>query len=362
MQELDDARRDVGRKRHESRPAPRQAGRGVVRPPRRRGRRRNSSDLSRSGRQGLADRRGLTRRPRARARGPGGFGDDQHAGIRGSAVRGLARRIRRGADQRQAAPTGVRLHPGRLGSEGLHRDRGSGGGDRGPRERSSGAPGGSGRRRDGLRQALRRRGLTDGGGRAGRPRLAVLHQRHDGTPQGRDAQPPQPADHDVELLRRCRPGRRGQHDRPCRADVARLGPLPVAAYRQRRVPGDPREQGFQRRRISGFAPLLHRCYGVLRADHGDPAGQRPLARLRRPHQSSDHRLWRRTDVRRRLLARAGRDRPVPGPDLWPGRIAHDHHRAVARGASRPRSSALYGTSGLGRHPAHRCRGAGLRRP
>ena len=197
--------------------------------------------------RGLADRvsriaTGLRDVPRARARRPGGSGDDQYAGIRGSAVRGVAWRVRGGAGQRQAAPAGVRLHPGRLRGAGLHRDRRPRGGNRRRRRRSSRAPRRRGGRRARLCKAPRRGTPFDGRSGARRPRLAVLHQRHDGTPEGRDAQPPQPANHDAQLLRRCRPGGRGQHHRPRRADVARLRHVPAAAHRQGRVPGDPREQ------------------------------------------------------------------------------------------------------------------------
>ena len=357
---LDDARRNVGRKRHEPRPAPRQVRRRLVRPPGGRGGRRHRPLLSRSRRQGGAYRRGIARHPRTRSGRPGGAGDDQHAGICRGAVRGLAWRFRGGPDQRQAASARIRLHPRRFGRRALHRDRGSGGRDRRHRRRASSPAGGRRAGRAGLCEALRRRAVPAGGSGAGRSGLAVLHLGHHGTPQGGDAQPPQFADHDARLLRRCRPSGREQHDLPRRADVARLGPLSPAAHRQGRVPGHPRKQGVQQRRIPRIAALPHRRHGVLRADHGDPAGQRARARLRRYLQPADHRLWRGADVRGGLPAGARCARPAAGPDLRPGRVADDHHRAVSRSSSRPRPSALHGPSGLGRDPADRCRGKGLR--
>ncbi len=64
---------------------------------------------------------------------------------------------------------------------------------------------------------------------AGRPRVAVLHERHDRTAQGRHADEPQPAGDDPQLLRGHRPGAgAGQHP-PRRAAVARLRALRTAA-------------------------------------------------------------------------------------------------------------------------------------
>ena len=171
----------------------------------------------------------------------------------------------------------------------------------------------------GLCEALRRRALRRVGSRTRRPRMAVLHLGHHGAPQGRDAQPPQPAGDDAQLLRRCRPGRRGQHHRPRRADVARLRHVPPAPHRQGRLPGDPGEQGLQRRRVPRPPPLPLRSDGVLRTDHGDPAGQRAVAGLGRPRQPAHHRLWRRADVCRGLPARARCAGTQAGPDLRPGR-------------------------------------------
>ena len=96
-------------------------------------------------------------------------------------------------------------------------------------------------------------------------------------------------------------------DRPRRADVARLGALSAAAYRQGGMPGDPREQGLQTATSSlpscpsysdvtaFFAPTM-----VTRLD------QRAVARLGRPLEFAHHRLWRRADVCRGLPARARR--------------------------------------------------------
>ena len=68
-----------------------------------------------------------------------------------------------------------------------------------------------------------------GGACRGRPRMAVLHERHDRAAEGSHAHAPQPADDDAQLLRRHRPGdASGQHP-PRGADLARIRAVRAAA-------------------------------------------------------------------------------------------------------------------------------------
>ena len=68
---------------------------------------------------------------------------------------------------------------------------------------------------------------------ARRPGLAVLHERHDRTAQGRHAHEPQPAADDPQLLRRHRRGDAAGLHPPRRAAVARLRSVRAAARRAR---------------------------------------------------------------------------------------------------------------------------------
>ena len=82
----------------------------------------------------------------------------------------------------------------------------------------------------------------------------------------------------------------------------------------------------------------------------------------------EHRLRRRTDVRRRCQGRVRCARAAPRADLRPGRIADDDHRDEPRrdrGRDRPRRrrAAGIGRHGAARHrgPHRRCRRPGARR-
>ena len=103
--------------------------------------------------------------------------------------------------------------------------------------------------------------------RPGRPRLAVLHQRHHRRAQGRDADAPQPAVRGAGLLRRHRQARAAGRDPASGAAVARLGPLRPAAFRRRRGQRDPGERRLRRG-------------GDLRPD--GCAGRTPRSSPRRP--------------------------------------------------------------------------------
>ena len=61
------------------------------------------------------------------------------------------------------------------------------------------------------------------GTRSERRRVAVLHQRHDGSAEGRDDHPPQPHDDGADLFRRCGHVSARRRHRLCGADVAWRG-------------------------------------------------------------------------------------------------------------------------------------------
>ena len=134
-----------------------------------------------------------------------------------------------------------------------------------------------GRQRRVPRPAQRRSGADDRG-RAGRRRLAVLHERHHGPAEGRDAEPSQPAGHDAVVLRGRRPDR-ARRRRPARgADVARLGLLHPAARGQGRLPGDPGERRLRSGRDLRAVPGASRRHAVRGADHGQAPGRASGAR------------------------------------------------------------------------------------
>ena len=161
------------------------------------------------------------RRQSTRVVPAGGSGGDRHEqspGISRSAVCDLARRTRRGADERQAARRRARLHcracasvadPGeprprrRCRAAWPHRRH---------RQRRMAAP--QPRRRRRCRAATPRRS-----------RLAVLHERHHRPAEGRDADAPQSDGDDAGLSVRHRAGRRSRRQDSSGAAVARLRTL-----------------------------------------------------------------------------------------------------------------------------------------
>ena len=74
----------------------------------------------------VAARRRFSRQADAAAGRSHRPGDEELPGVLRAAVCLLARRARRGADERQAAREGVRVHPGGLGRQGLLREPGPG--------------------------------------------------------------------------------------------------------------------------------------------------------------------------------------------------------------------------------------------
>jgi hypothetical protein len=129
-------------------------------------------------------------------------------------VRRLVGRPRGGPGERQAAPARSAM------------DRGACAGALGLRH------GGRGRRPADARALHRRgrrrlRGIAGGsrrgpaGARPGRPRLAVLHQRHHRQAQGRHADPSQPDDHGTDVLHRRGRDRAPRRHRLRSANVAR---------------------------------------------------------------------------------------------------------------------------------------------
>ena len=170
--------------------------------------------------------------------------------------------------------------------------------------------------------------------RAGRARVAVLHQRHDRPAQGRDAHPPQPARDDARATsptstrstpatrsstpRRCRTARgstslphvaRAAHATSCR----RRGGFDPAEMLDLRAPSRRADDCSPRRRWSS-------AWSTHAAAHGAPRA--------RPQ---DHRLRRRADVRGRHRRALRRARARASSQIYgQGEVADDDHRAVAR--------------------------------
>ena len=164
------------------------------------------------------------------ARRSGSPGDAQLPRVLRDPVRLLARRPHRGADERQAPPEGIRLHPGELGREGLLRHAR-------PRERGAGEHSDQGHRV-----------IAWGTGRSGgdetrRRGMALLYEWHDRRAEGGDAHAPQHALPDAGLLRRHRQARPAGRRAARGAAVARLGALRAAALRGRRRERDARKAG-----------------------------------------------------------------------------------------------------------------------
>ena len=199
------------------------------------------------------------------------------------------------------------------------------------------------------------------GRKAGGPGLAVLHQRHDRTAQGRHAHAPQPADGDAQLLRRHRPGDAAGLHPPRRAAFARFGALRAAS----RGPGGGERRAAvrrrRRRRDRGPPAALAGDVVVRRSHHGEAAGRRPGHRCRGPLPPEDDHLRRRTDVFGRPGGRPRRLRPPPGPDLRAGRDADDDHGPVQGRPRRSEPSPLAGPHAECRRAPHRRRGPSPRR-
>ncbi len=157
----------------------------------------------------------------------GGDRDDQSPGIPRSAVRNLARRPGRRADERQAPRRGVRLH------HQAHRRRARSGEPRPRRGCRAARPHHRDRQRR-VAAALSGRRHRPRPPPARRSRLALLHQRHHRPPQGGDADASHPDGAEPRLFRRDRAGRRRRLQASRRAAIARLRRLRTAFRRHGR--------------------------------------------------------------------------------------------------------------------------------
>ena len=130
--------------------------------------------------------------------------DDELPAVLRDAVRRVACRPGGGPRQREAPSERVRLHPRSLQVQDLLRHPGPGREHRGNRRRHRHARCRRVRGRPRLRGDGDRSGHRHGARRTGRPRVAVLHERHHRPPQGGDPDPPRAHGHDHGLLRRHR--------------------------------------------------------------------------------------------------------------------------------------------------------------
>ena len=195
--------------------------------------------------------------------------DGQPAGLSRSAVRDLACRARRGADQRQAPSRRVSLHsrPFRraamLCRRRARRNRGT------ARRRPAGSR--ANRRGGRCRVAPIPRRRRSGAGRAAArgSRLALLYQRHHRAAEGRDADQPKSHGDVPRLLLRRRSDRAGRCHLACGAVVARLRALWLAACGEGRQQRDRGEQPLRSRGDIGVAAALARHQPLRRAHHAD---------------------------------------------------------------------------------------------
>ena len=264
--------------------------------------------------------------------------------IRRDDPRHLARRLRGGAGERQAAWPRARLHPRTFRRARLFRDAGP---RRGSRAVHAREPRTADRHRQRqISRAVRRRLRSGRAARRRRPRLAVLHLGHHGPPERRDAHAPQ--SRAGELCVSDRSGFRGarRFHPACRADEPRLRALHDGA---RGAHGHQRGAGVGQLRAGRDLPHvceLARHVDVRRAHDGEAAGR--FRRRRGPEQPAHHRVGRRADVCRGCAQGARPLRAAARADLRAGRKPDDHHGAVAPGHRGPRASALAGAARLGR--------------
>ena len=285
---------------------------------------------------------------------PGGNRHDQPAGIPRGAVCDLARRAGRGADERQTAQRGVRLH---------HRGyrRVAGAGESGPRRRCRPPRPHHRNRQRRVAAALRGRRHRRCTACARRSRLAVLHQRHHRPAERRDADARHHDGADARLFRRDRTGRRAGPRAACRTDVARLGMLRAAVRRHGRRHRRSRKWRVRSCRDQDAARRARQRQLLCRADHGEPADPRCGLRRSRTSGPAHHHLWRRTDASGNPVPRDGPAGAEIRADLRSGRSADDHHGAVERDSRRPDPAALAGDHRLGRPAARQCRSPHSRR-
>jgi hypothetical protein len=203
----------------------------------------------------------------------------------------------------------------------------------------------------------------DAAGRSvlGRPGVALLHQRHDRPPQGRDAHPRQPAHGVAQLLRRHRPDRAAYdsvlHAAPLSHGSGLYG-LPHVAKGAVSVFPHP---GARRRRDAALIARWPGCRSLPRRSMVKRLAATRRWPLRgRPGGAQDDHLRRGADVSRGPRARPGDLRPelaqIYGQGETPMTITalsladhadREHPRLAAR---------MQGVSA----PPHRCRGAGRR--
>ena len=277
-----------------------------------------------------------------------------------SAVGPVVGRPGGGAGQRQAAPARGRMDRGQL-RRALGLRHGRRGRCAAGRHRAPGRAG-LARRRRAAGRGVGPLGRAGGRARAGRHRLAVLHQWHHRPPQGRDAERAQPDDHGPGLSRRRRSGRApGRH---ClrRPHLARRGALLDPAPDGRRASRGAGLGRLRRRRAVRAGPRRRAAVAVCRAHHrrapGRPRAAAGSVARRLRSRLQDHRLRRRTHVPGRHPARAAGDGPTLRANLRSGRNAHGGHRALARRPGRheaPAPPAAPGQHRRGPDPGARAR-------
>ena len=195
--------------------------------------------------------------------------------------------------------------------------------------------------------------------------MALLHERHDRTAEGRRDHARQPACDEPALPRRRRAVAPGDAILHRGAAVARLGALRAAARPRaaRSTSCRSRAASTPTRSVALLAALGPRVV-LRRADDGEAARRRRRrSAIARARPAEEHRLRRRPDVRRRLQGGVRGARAAPRADLRPGRIADDDHRDESRVARRRDRARRRRAHRLGRRRAdrHRRRRRGRRR-
>ena len=193
--------------------------------------------------------------------------------------------------------------------------------------------------------------------------VALLHERHDRTAEGRGDLARQPARD--ERMPSCRdveavaPGDAILHPAPL-SHGSGLYVLPhVLARRGQRRAGIGRLRC--RRDLSRCSTRWDRACFFARADDGEAARRRARDRRRAARSAEVHRLRRRADVRRRLQGGVRGARSAARADLRPGRVADDDHRDEPRAARRCDRARRRCAPRLGRRRADRHRAAHRRR-
>ena len=193
--------------------------------------------------------------------------------------------------------------------------------------------------------------------------VAVLHQRHHGSAEGRDDHPPQPHDDGADLFRRRGQRVGGGRHRLRGADVARRGPVRDTAPDGGRP---SRGAALRRRRSRGVVRAgrtIGPAFDFCRANHREADRRLRGAGATCPRRGrlgiQDDRVRRCADVRGRPPARAARVGPALRADLRPGRDTDGRDRAVTPAPCRYGPPAPCRAHRVGGHCADA--GAGARR-